>query len=57
MAKVLVTLEDGLLGTIDRTARSRGIWRSAYLARLAEQDAARSLGPGAGDMAGRAMAP
>lgn len=55
MAKVLVTIEESLLRRIDRTARSRGLSRSAYLAQLAEQDAARSTGPGATPTAHRAM--
>lgn len=55
MAKVLVTIEDSLLRTIDRAARSHGLSRSAYLARLAERDAARSVGPGATPTARRAM--
>jgi hypothetical protein len=45
MAKVLVSLEDGLLRRIDRAARSRGLTRSAYLAELAENDA-RTTAPG-----------
>jgi hypothetical protein len=55
MAKVLVTLEDGLLRRIDRMAESRGMTRSAYLARLAEQDAVRSVGPGASRVSQGAM--
>ena len=47
MAKVLVSLDDTLLRRIDRIAQSRGLSRSAYLAQLAERDAARSSGPGA----------
>ena len=46
MAKVLVSFEDTLLRRIDRVARSRGLTRSAYLAQLAERDAANSEGPG-----------
>jgi hypothetical protein len=55
MAKVLVTIEEALLRRIDRAARSQGLSRSAYLARLAERDAARTLGPGAHPAARRAM--
>ena len=47
MGKVLVSLDDALLARIDRIAKSRGLSRSAYLAQLAERDAARVLGPGA----------
>lgn len=56
MAKVLVSLNDALLRRIDRIARSRGLSRSAYLAGLAERDAARSSGPGASPAARRALA-
>jgi len=45
VAKVLVSFDDSLLRRIDRTARSRGLTRSAYLAQLAENDA-RMAGPG-----------
>lgn len=45
MAKVLVSLNDALLRRIDRIAKSRGLSRSAYLADLAERDAARVSGP------------
>lgn len=46
VAKVLVSLDDALLRRVDRIAKSRGLSRSAYLAELAERDAARSEGPG-----------
>jgi hypothetical protein len=46
MSKVLVSFDDALLRRIDRTARSRGVTRSAYLADLAERDAAQAPGPG-----------
>jgi DNA-binding phage protein len=46
MAKVLVTIEDPLLQRIDRTARDRGLTRSAYLSELARNDIDRRLGPG-----------
>ena len=46
MAKVLVSFEDALLGKVDRAARARGLTRSAYLAQLAERDAAKLEGPG-----------
>jgi endonuclease/exonuclease/phosphatase (EEP) superfamily protein YafD len=56
MAKVLVSLSDGLLRRIDRIAHSRGLSRSAYLAELAENDAARLRGPGTTPAARRALA-
>jgi predicted transcriptional regulator len=56
VAKVLVSLPDALLRRVDRIAKSRGLTRSAYLAELAEQDAARSTGPGATLAARRALA-
>ena len=46
MAKVLVSFDDSLLRRIDRAAREGGQSRSAYLAQLAESDAARGSGPG-----------
>lgn len=46
MGKVLVSFDDTLLRRIDRIARSHGLTRSAYLAQLAERDAANSEGPG-----------
>jgi hypothetical protein len=46
MAKVLVSFDDRLLRRIDRAARASGKSRSAYLARLAESDAAGRSGPG-----------
>ena len=55
MAKVLVSLSDALLRRVDRIAKARGLSRSAYLAELAERDAARSRGPGAGRPAQRAL--
>jgi metal-responsive CopG/Arc/MetJ family transcriptional regulator len=56
MAKVLVSLNDTLLRRIDRIAKARGLSRSAYLAELAERDAARHKGPGATRAARRALA-
>ncbi|MGP6157924.1 MAG: hypothetical protein ACLPYS_10560 [Vulcanimicrobiaceae bacterium] len=38
MAKVLVSIDDGLLRRIDRAAKAKGLSRSAYLAQLAQQD-------------------
>ncbi len=55
MAKVLVSLNDALLRRIDRIAKSRGLSRSAYLAELAEQDAARA-NPGTTAATRRALA-
>jgi hypothetical protein len=46
VGKVLVSFDDTLLRRIDRVARSRGLTRSAYLAQLAERDAANTEGPG-----------
>ena len=46
MAKVLVSFDDRLLKRIDRAASASGKSRSAYLAELAESDAARGTGPG-----------
>lgn len=47
MAKVLVTIEDPLLKRIDRTARDRGLTRSAYISDLARRDLDAQIGPGA----------
>lgn len=55
MVKVLVSLNDALLRRIDRIAKARGLSRSAYLAELAERDAARTSGPGATPAARRAL--
>jgi hypothetical protein len=46
MAKVLVSFDDRLLRRIDRAASASGKSRSAYLAQLAESDAADRSGPG-----------
>jgi hypothetical protein len=54
MAKVLVSLNDALLRRVDRTAKARGLSRSAYLASLAEHDTTRSA-PGATRAARRAL--
>jgi hypothetical protein len=56
MAKVLVSLDDGLLRRVDRIAKALGLSRSAYLAGLAARDAARMGGPGATPAARRALA-
>jgi metal-responsive CopG/Arc/MetJ family transcriptional regulator len=55
MAKVLVSLNDALLRRVDRIAKARGLNRSAYLAELAERDAARAEGPGATRATRRAL--
>jgi hypothetical protein len=55
MAKVLVSVNDALLRQIDRIAKARGLSRSAYLAELAQRDAARVRGPGATPAARRAL--
>ena len=47
MAKVLVTLEDTLLRQVDRSARERGLTRSAFLSQLARRELDRTAGPGA----------
>lgn len=46
MAKVLVSLDDALLRSVDRAARAKGVSRSAYLADLAQNDIVRTKGPG-----------
>jgi metal-responsive CopG/Arc/MetJ family transcriptional regulator len=55
MAKVLVSFNDRLLRRVDRMAAARGLTRSAYLAELAEHDAAREEGPGKSPAARQAM--
>ena len=55
MSKVLVSVDDKLLARIDIAARSAGLSRSAYLARLAERDLGESCGPGASRQARRAV--
>jgi metal-responsive CopG/Arc/MetJ family transcriptional regulator len=55
MVKVLVSLNEALLLRVDRIAKARGLSRSAYLAQLAERDAARSEGPGTTRTARRAI--
>jgi hypothetical protein len=55
MAKALVSLNDALLRRVDGIAKARGLSRSAYLAELAERDAARFEGPGATRTAQRAL--
>jgi len=55
MGKILVSVDDKLLARIDGAARSAGLSRSAYLARLAERDLGESRGPGASQQARRAI--
>ncbi|MDA8039294.1 MAG: ribbon-helix-helix protein, CopG family [Actinomycetota bacterium] len=55
MSKILVSVDDKLLARIDRAARSAGLSRSAYLARLAQRDLGESRGPGASRQAQRAV--
>jgi Ribbon-helix-helix protein, copG family len=55
IVKVLISLNDALLRRVDRIAKARGLSRSAYLAELAERDAARSEGPGRTRTARRAL--
>ena len=55
MSKVLISLSDALLRRVDRIAKARGLSRSAYLAQLAERDAARWEGPGTTRTARRAL--
>lgn len=56
MSKILVSVDDKLLARIDRAARSAGLSRSAYLARLAARDLGTDRGPGADRRARRAIA-
>jgi len=55
MSKILVSVDDKLLARIDRAARSAGLSRSAYLARLAAREVGDGLGPGATRQARRAL--
>lgn len=55
MGKVLVSLDDTLLGRIDRRAEVCGVSRSRYLASLAERDLAGVEGQGANSAARRAL--
>ncbi len=47
MSKVLVSVHDNLLARIDSAAKSAGLSRSAYFARLAVRELGDSFGPGA----------
>jgi hypothetical protein len=55
MAKVLVSFDDRLVKRIDRRATAAGKTRSGYLAELAQQDLAKSAGPGESPVARAAM--
>lgn len=55
MAKILVSVDDKLLARIDRAARSAGVSRSAYLARLAQRDLGEARGPGTSEKARQAV--
>ncbi len=56
VGKVLVSIDDKLLGRIDRAARAAGLTRSAYLARLAARELGTERGPGTDKRASRAIA-
>jgi hypothetical protein len=56
MTKILVSMDDKLLGRVDRSARRLGLSRSAYLARLAERDMGTAAGPGRDPAVRRALA-
>lgn len=47
MAKVLVSIDDNLLRRIDAARAKRNVSRSAWLARVAEQELGEEIGPGA----------
>jgi hypothetical protein len=47
MAKVLVSIDDDLLRRIDAERAKRRVSRSAWLARVAQQELGEELGPGA----------
>lgn len=46
MTKILVSMDDKLIASVDRAARRLGLSRSAYLARLAAKDVGATSGPG-----------
>jgi hypothetical protein len=56
MAKILVSIDDKLLRRIDRAARSAGLSRSAYLARLAASEVGSRQGPGSDRKVRRTLA-
>ena len=56
MAKILVSIDDRLLGRIDRAAKASGLTRSAYLSRIAAREVEAERGPGVDQRARRAMA-
>ena len=55
MTKILVSMDDKLLGRVDRSARRLGLSRSAYLARLAERELGAESGPGRDPAVHRAL--
>lgn len=55
MTKILVSMDDKLLGRVDRSARRMGLSRSAYLARLVERDLGMETGPGRDPAVRRAL--
>ncbi|HEY8786152.1 MAG TPA: ribbon-helix-helix protein, CopG family [Candidatus Limnocylindria bacterium] len=56
MTKILVSMDDKLLGRVDRAARRLGLSRSAYLARLVERDLGTEAGPGSDPAVRRTLA-
>ena len=55
MTKILVSMDEKLLGRVDRSARRLGLSRSAYLARLVERDLGTEAGPGRDPAVRRAL--
>jgi hypothetical protein len=55
VAKILVSVDERLLGRIDRAARRAGLSRSAYLTRLASRELGVERGPGTENRARRGM--
>ena len=45
--RVLISIDERLLGRIDDACARRGVTRSAYLAQLADADLVGGIGPGA----------
>jgi hypothetical protein len=44
--RVLISIDERLLGAVDRTAARKGLSRSGYLAELATRDLGANSGPG-----------
>lgn len=55
MAKVLISLDEALLGRIDRAAQKRGLSRSGFLAELARRDLGGMRGAGSSAKARAAL--